>query len=179
MQIFERHFQLYYSVGVHDGFTLVCLMICIWRVNQVLCTQPCRSWIKNVWCLSSLMWRDWHDCTRRTVGSGTHSTLLISLLNSQSLGNGADSSVSSRWSSTMLAIWQAFAIYLRSSSGRWRHSLRKWLRSERPSCWQSGQDCDWRGGRRPFLGSDFIGVDLRKPTVAVRITFASSVIRST
>ena len=24
-----------YSVGVRDGFTLVCLMICIWRVNHV------------------------------------------------------------------------------------------------------------------------------------------------
>ena len=29
-QIFERHFQLNYSVGVRDGFTLFCLMICIW-----------------------------------------------------------------------------------------------------------------------------------------------------
>ena len=35
MQIFERHFQLNYSVDVRDGFTLVCLMICIWRVNRV------------------------------------------------------------------------------------------------------------------------------------------------
>ena len=26
-QIFERHFQMNYSVGVRDGFTLVCLMI--------------------------------------------------------------------------------------------------------------------------------------------------------
>ena len=44
-----------YSVGLRDGFTLVCLMICIWRVNRVpdlvLCGQPCCSWIKNVWCL--------------------------------------------------------------------------------------------------------------------------------
>ena len=34
-------------------------MICFWRVNRVpdpvLRGQPCRSWIKNVWCLSSLM----------------------------------------------------------------------------------------------------------------------------
>ena len=47
------------SVGVRNGFTLVCLMICIWRVNRVpdpvLRGQPCRSWIKNVWCLSSLI----------------------------------------------------------------------------------------------------------------------------
>ena len=51
---------LNYSVGVRDGFTFVCLMICIWRVNHVtdpvLRLQPCRSWIKNVWCLSSLWW---------------------------------------------------------------------------------------------------------------------------
>ena len=48
-----------YSVGVRDGFTLVCLMICVWRVNRVsdpdLRGQPCRSWSKNVWCLSSLI----------------------------------------------------------------------------------------------------------------------------
>ena len=58
-QIIERHFQLNYSVRVRDGFTLVCLMICIWRVNHVpdpvMRGQPFRSWIKNVvWCLSSL-----------------------------------------------------------------------------------------------------------------------------
>ena len=51
---------LNYSVGVRDGFTFVCLMICIWRVNHVtdpvLRRQPCRPWIKNVWCLSSLWW---------------------------------------------------------------------------------------------------------------------------
>ena len=56
-QIFERHFQLNYSVGVRDGFTLYCLMICIWPANRVpdpvLRGQPCRSWIKNVSCLSS------------------------------------------------------------------------------------------------------------------------------
>ena len=48
-----------FSVGVRDGFTLVCLMICIWRVNRVpdpvLRRQPCSSWIKNVWWLSSLL----------------------------------------------------------------------------------------------------------------------------
>ena len=48
-----------YSVGDRDGFTLVCLMICLCRVNRVsdpvLRGQPCRSWIKNVWCLSSLI----------------------------------------------------------------------------------------------------------------------------
>ena len=58
-QIFERHFQMNYSDGVRNGFTLVCLMICIWRVNRVpdpvLRGQPCRPWIKNVWCLSSLI----------------------------------------------------------------------------------------------------------------------------
>ena len=46
-QIFERHFQLNYSVGVRDGFTLVCLVICIWCVNRVpnpvLRGQPCLS----------------------------------------------------------------------------------------------------------------------------------------
>ena len=56
-QIFERHFQLNYSVGVRDGFTLFCLMSCIWHAKRVLDPvlrgQPCRSWIKNVWCLSS------------------------------------------------------------------------------------------------------------------------------
>ena len=59
MQIFERHFQMNYSVGVRGGFTLVCLMICIWRVNRipdpVLRGQPCRSRTKNGWCLSSLI----------------------------------------------------------------------------------------------------------------------------
>ena len=58
-QIFERHFQMNYSVGVRDGFTLVCSMICIWRVNRVpdpvLRRQSCLSWIKNVWWLSSLL----------------------------------------------------------------------------------------------------------------------------
>ena len=62
-QIFERHFQLNYSVSVRDGFTLFCLMICIWhqiwhanRVpDPVLRGQPCLSWIKNIWCLSSLI----------------------------------------------------------------------------------------------------------------------------
>ena len=58
-QIFERHFQMNYSDGVRNGFTLVCLMIRIWRVNRVpdpvLRGQPCRPWIKNVWCLSSLI----------------------------------------------------------------------------------------------------------------------------
>ena len=39
-QIFERHFQLNYSVGVRDGFTLFCLMICICRANRV--TDPVR-----------------------------------------------------------------------------------------------------------------------------------------
>ena len=46
-QIFERHFQLNYSVGVRDGFTLFCLMIYIWHANRVpnpvLRGQPCRS----------------------------------------------------------------------------------------------------------------------------------------
>ena len=58
-QIFERHFQMNYSDGVRNGFTLVCLMIRIWRVNRVpdpvLRGQPCRPWIKNVCCLSSLI----------------------------------------------------------------------------------------------------------------------------
>ena len=58
-QIFERHFQLNYSVGVRDGFTLFCLMICIWHANRVpdpvLRGQLCRSWIKNVRCLNSLI----------------------------------------------------------------------------------------------------------------------------
>ena len=64
MQIFERHFQLNYSLGVRDGFTLFCLMICIWHANRVpdpvLCDQPCHSSIKNVWCLSSLMLAQQH-----------------------------------------------------------------------------------------------------------------------
>ena len=34
-QIFERHFQLNYSVCVRDGFRLFCLMICISRANRV------------------------------------------------------------------------------------------------------------------------------------------------
>jgi len=58
-QIFEKHFQLNYSVSVRDVFTLFCLMICIWQANlipdPVLRGEPCRSWIKNVWCLSSLL----------------------------------------------------------------------------------------------------------------------------
>ena len=58
-QIFERHFYLNYSVGVRHVFTLFCLMICIWHANRVPdpvpCCQLCRTWIKNVWCLSSLM----------------------------------------------------------------------------------------------------------------------------
>ena len=33
--IFERHFQLNYSVGVLDSFPLFCLMICIWHANGV------------------------------------------------------------------------------------------------------------------------------------------------
>ena len=57
-QIFERHFQLNYSVSVRDGFTLFCLIICILHANRVpdpvLRGQPCCSWIKNVWCLNSL-----------------------------------------------------------------------------------------------------------------------------
>ena len=47
MQIFDRHFQLNYSVGVRDGFTLFCLMICISHANHVpdpvLRGKPCRS----------------------------------------------------------------------------------------------------------------------------------------
>ena len=43
----KRHFQMSYSVGVRDGFTSVCLMTCVWRVNRVsdpvLRGQPCRS----------------------------------------------------------------------------------------------------------------------------------------
>ena len=58
-QIFKRHFYLNDSVGVRHGFTLFCLMICIWHANRVPdpvpCGQLCRTWIKNVWCLSSLM----------------------------------------------------------------------------------------------------------------------------
>ena len=58
-QIFERHFQLNYSVFVRDVFTLFCSMICILHSNRVpdgvLRGQPCRSQIKNVWCLSSLL----------------------------------------------------------------------------------------------------------------------------
>ena len=42
-------------------FYVVFLMICIWHANRVpnpvLRGQPCRSWIKNVWCLSSLLCR--------------------------------------------------------------------------------------------------------------------------
>ena len=34
-QILERHFQLIYSVGLRDGFTLFCLLICIWHANRV------------------------------------------------------------------------------------------------------------------------------------------------
>ena len=34
-QIFERHFQLNYSVGVRDVFMLFCLIICIWHANRV------------------------------------------------------------------------------------------------------------------------------------------------
>ena len=34
-QIFERHFQLNYSVGVRDGFTFFRSMICISRANSV------------------------------------------------------------------------------------------------------------------------------------------------
>ena len=58
-QIFKRHFYLNYSVGVRHVFTLFYLMICIWHANRVPdpvpCGQLCRTWIKNVWCLSSLM----------------------------------------------------------------------------------------------------------------------------
>ena len=55
-QILEKHFQLIYSVGLRDGFTLFCLLICIWHANRVLYPvlrgQPCRLWwIKNVRCL--------------------------------------------------------------------------------------------------------------------------------
>ena len=71
-QIFERFFQLNYSVGVRDGFTLFCLMICIWHANcfpdPVLRGQPCRSWIKNVWCLSSLLLHDCLERYRKVVG---------------------------------------------------------------------------------------------------------------
>ena len=60
-QIFERHFQLNYSVGVRDGFTLFCLMICSWRANPVedavLHGRPRRSLMKKVRCLSSLLSR--------------------------------------------------------------------------------------------------------------------------
>ena len=60
-QIFERHFQLNYSVGVRDGFTLFCLMICSWRANlvqdAVLHGRPRRSLMKKVRCLSSLLSR--------------------------------------------------------------------------------------------------------------------------
>ena len=60
-QIFEKHFQLNYSVGVGDVFMLFCLIICIWHANRVpdpvLRGQPYRSRIKNVWCLSSLLSR--------------------------------------------------------------------------------------------------------------------------
>ena len=76
-QIFERHFQLNYSVSVRDGFTLFCLIICILHANRVpdpvLRGQPCCSWIKNVWCLNScfclktpsvskrcLVWSHWY-----------------------------------------------------------------------------------------------------------------------
>ena len=52
-------FQLNYFVGVRDGFTFFCLTICIWHANRVpdpvLSCQPCRSWIKNGWCLSYLI----------------------------------------------------------------------------------------------------------------------------
>jgi len=38
-------------VGVRDCFTLICLMICIWRVNRVpdpvLRDQPCHSWFNQ------------------------------------------------------------------------------------------------------------------------------------
>ena len=54
-KISDRQFQINYSVVVRDGFTLVFLMICFWRVNSVpdpvLRGLPCRSWIKNVWWL--------------------------------------------------------------------------------------------------------------------------------
>ena len=55
-----KRFSTELSVGVRDdGFTLFCLMICIWHANRVPdpvpCGQPCRTWIKNVWCLSSLI----------------------------------------------------------------------------------------------------------------------------
>ena len=40
-------------------FHVVLLMICIWHPNRVpdpvLRGQPCHTWIKNVWCLRSLM----------------------------------------------------------------------------------------------------------------------------
>ena len=71
----------------------------------------------------------------------------------------------------MLAVWRAFTIYWRSSSGGWRHLLRKWLGS---ACWQSRQDFDWQGDHGPFLKRDFTGINLQKPTVAVLITSASS-----
>ena len=35
MQIFERDFQLNYSVGVRDVLMLFCLIICIWHANRV------------------------------------------------------------------------------------------------------------------------------------------------
>ena len=45
--IFESHF----FCAVRDCFTLVCLMICIWRINRVpdpvLRDQPCHSWFNQ------------------------------------------------------------------------------------------------------------------------------------
>ena len=43
MQIFERHFQLNYSVGIHDGFTLFCLMICTQTVSLIQFSAASRA----------------------------------------------------------------------------------------------------------------------------------------
>ena len=47
-------------------------MICIWHANcfpdPVLRGQPCRSWIKDVWCLSSLLLHDCLERYRKVVG---------------------------------------------------------------------------------------------------------------
>ena len=49
-QIFERHVQLNYSVGVRDVFTLFCLMICTWHAKRGKRSgSGCFSWWYPCW----------------------------------------------------------------------------------------------------------------------------------
>ena len=91
LQIFKKHFQMNYSVGVRDGFTLLCLMICIWRVNHVpdpVLPGPAMPFVNqerlvlNFWfspnakttcnSLSKLDPRDLHSLSERIKASHTY-----------------------------------------------------------------------------------------------------------